>query len=213
MTKRNQIAVNNKIIPELVSGSSTQAVTEQQASKTLKRVQGLFYFAAAHGFTLIELLVVVLIIGILSAVAVPQYEHAIMKSRYSTLMSLTETLTEAEEIYFLENGQYTDNFETLAVQPSGCTLSKDKTKCTYPWGSCTLNTQSDDAVACVNISLLNNGYAHYFKHGKYQHWGRRCWAFSLQTTNKYNKLCEQVGGTPHVQANCPPHGKCMTYQL
>ena len=51
------------------------------------------------GFTLIELLVVVLIIGILTAVAIPQYEKSIARSRTAEAMVTAKTIVDAAAIY------------------------------------------------------------------------------------------------------------------
>lgn len=56
------------------------------------------------GFTLIELLVVVLIIGILSAVALPQYTLVVEKARATEAMSILKTMESAMEVYALSSG-------------------------------------------------------------------------------------------------------------
>ena len=70
-------------------------------------------------FTLIELLVVVLIIGILAAIALPQYQTAVEKSRLAEVFTIVPTLQEAIDVWKLENGTPTDIVNFLGNARNG----------------------------------------------------------------------------------------------
>ena len=73
------------------------------------------------GFTLIELLVVVLIIGILAAMAMPQYFKAVERTRMAEAVTLIDSVVKAQRRKFMQTNRYAEFFEGLDVSPKGAT--------------------------------------------------------------------------------------------
>ena len=65
------------------------------------------------GFTLIELLVVVLIIGILAAVALPQYTKAVERSRTSEAVQRLGDFATAQQVIYMQHGTFASSFADL----------------------------------------------------------------------------------------------------
>ena len=94
------------------------------------------------GFTLIELLVVVLILGILAAMAMPQYFKAVERSRMTEAVTLLANIAQSQQRKYMQINKYTKSFRSLDVAP------KDATGQAY----CTKGTQPSAVTAAVDPS-------------------------------------------------------------
>lgn len=115
------------------------------------------------GFTLIELLVVVLIIGILAAVALPQYQKAVTKARVATMLPLMRRWSDALALYKLENGSYVRNSGTspsadeLGVSwPSDWSCAQEGRECENDLWYCFVNEEGLGEVRCDALWTCNS---------------------------------------------------------
>jgi len=92
-----------------------------------------------QGFTLLELLVVVLIIGILAAIALPQYKMAVTKAKVASILPLMRRWKDALQEYKLQHGSYED----LNMATAGATLGVN-------WPNDWNNGQCEDVASCSN---------------------------------------------------------------
>jgi type IV pilus assembly protein PilA len=114
-----------------------------------------------QGFTLIELMIVVAVIGVLSAIAIPQYQKYVAKAEVASVLSTMTGIKTNLEAFIVENGRFPDN-STVGETPKdlgapdvmplgGFTLAKVGTT---DAGTLTLLFNDDDVNALLKKTSL-----------------------------------------------------------
>ena len=135
-----------------------------------------------RGFTLVELLVVVLIIGVLSAIAIPMYQGAVDKSHWSTMLPGAKAIKDAEEAIKMTNGSYTDNMANLDVTMNNADLT---------FALVTPNNTADpNVIRVTNSKLANVRLASYLDDSPLFAGQLHCEA--LKNDERANKLCGKL---------------------
>ena len=109
------------------------------------------------GFTLIELLVVVLIIGILTASAIAQYQKAVEKTEAVQALTLLKTFAQAAEAFYMANGRYPIDFTELDIS---LPADWDGTENHYPHPSNPQNSRSNGkwSIVLEDARSANNSW-------------------------------------------------------
>ena len=144
-------------------------------------------------FTLIELLVVVLIIGILAAVALPQYQVSVAKARMTQNVVSANALLTAVQSYRLANNAWPSSLDELDVSvANGCNI----------WVNNPGNSYEEFVISCggdsraYRISLHTSGTYRY------------CAVYSGDSVG--NQVCKSMSG---LSTNSGTINNLLLYRL
>ncbi len=162
------------------------------------------------GFTLIELLVVVLIIGILAAMAMPQYFKAVERSRMTEADTLLGSIAQAQRRKFLQRNSFTTNYKGLDVSPKDSSGSTYYTK-----GNPTTGANGNGFAVLLTGTDFTGGRATATRHAstgnlQYQYNLVRYYQGDNVTCNGTNtagqELCADFCGIDNPVASCCNNG-------
>lgn len=149
-----------------------------------------YFWRKKEGFTLIELLVVVLIIGVLAAMALPQYRVAVGMSRASTMYAFMRAVDQAQRAFYMANNRYATTFDSLSVGiPPGftktineSTISKGNTRCYIMTGHGNQSVSIKCDVNPLGVTLEKYHLNSYYI----------CWADKNEELA--NQICRNLSG-------------------